>query len=215
MAQQVTQTTIDANITRFDEDGKLIKPDEHEQVTVDTGIEKFDDLQPVDPSQETKDDTKEILVVSELAWEQNRREALAQGGKIKCTFARVFLPSNSGVAPFFSIQRRNFADYIIEDCEVEELDQEATRKIFSVVAPCNEADYLNAKRWHVGKLSQDVLAYIRKYKGGQPTTPYVLYDPRDFVWQSAGAFNGTGMQTATKKRSLLPWILAAAGLLMN
>ena len=214
MAQQ-TQTFVNADIARFDENNQLFKSGEHEKVIIDTGIEKSDDLQPVDPPQETKDDTKEILVVSELVWEQNRREALAQGGKIKCTFARVFMPSQTGAVPFFSIQKRNFADYIIEDCEVEELDQEATRKIFGVIAPCNEADYLNAKRWHVGKLSQDVLAYIRKYKGGQPTTPYVLYDPRDWTWESAGAFKGAGLGSKAKRSKWLMWLLAGSAFLFN
>ena len=148
-------------------------------------------------------------------WQLNRQQGLAQGGKVKCTFARVWIPGANKVSPLFSIQKATISDYILEDCEVEELDQQATREVFGVVAPCAENDYFDLKKWHVGRLSDDIWKYIQKYKGGQPTTPYVLYDPRDWTWESAGAFKGAGLTSKAKRRKWLMWLLAGASFLFN
>lgn len=150
------------------------------------------------------------------AWEDNRRDGLAQGARIKGTFARVYTPTENGVAQLFSIQSKTFPDFIIEDCEIEELDQDATKRVFGVVAPCNQENYLNPKSWHVGRLSDDVWQYIRENKGGQPVTPFVLYDAQDWIWESPGtAFAGAGLSQTNKKNSMLMWLLAAAAFLMN
>lgn len=163
---------------------------------------KNETLKPIDNKPAVTDSN----LLFDMAWINGRKAGAALAGEIRCTYAKIFLPTTSGVVKrIFSLQSSTFPGAVITDEGVAELNQEQTARYFGVVAPCNSDDYLNLRTFHVGKLTPEVFEYVRAATGGRVVNPYVLYDPRNFVWA----------ESKSKKGSVLPLLLAAAAFLLN
>ena len=157
-------------------------------------------------------------------WMGWRRQGYLAFGKVRCTYARVFLPREDGSAMMlFSIQKSFFGGgNVIEDCGMSELNQDATKYVFGNVAPCNDTDYLNPEKLHVGKLSDDMWRMIQKYCNGLPSTPYVLFNPYNWTWGTRYAKTPeidypSGIVPIGKKAKsvLIPALLAAASMMLD
>lgn len=147
-------------------------------------------------------------------WSTNRTQGRAQLATVKCTFARVFIPkADGGIQLLFSFQKRLFPGDVLEDCNIEELDQASTEAVFGQPAMCSEANFADKRKPHVGKLTNAALAYVQANHSGQPSMPYVMYFPQDWIWEDNGDFKGTGL-IKRSKRKLLAMLLAGASLFM-
>lgn len=150
--------------------------------------------------------TEDSNLLFDMTWINGRKNGRNLSGTIRCTYAKIFLPTTSGVAKrIFSLQRSTFPGAVITDEGAVELNQEQTARYFGVIAPCNSDDYLNLRTFHVGKLTPEVFEYVRAATGGRVINPYVLYDPRNFKWT----------ESESKKGSVLPLLLAAAAVMLN
>lgn len=153
-----------------------------------------------------KPTTTDENILFDMSWINGRKAGAALAGEIRCTYAKIFLPTTSGIVKrIFSLQSSMFPGAVITDEGVVELNQEQTARYFGVIAPCNSDDYLNLRTFHVGKLTPEVFEYVRVATGGRVVNPYVLYDPRNFTWT----------ESKSKKGSILPLLLAAAAVLLN
>lgn len=188
------------NLTGGNTDPKLEpdvinKPDEHTAVDTEgnNGMIRNTDI-------------TDSNLLFDMSWINGRKAGAALTGEIRCTYAKIFLPTTSGVVKrIFSLQSSTFPGAVITDEGVTELNQEQTARYFGTVAPCNSDDYLNLRTFHVGKLTPEVFEYVRAATGGRVVNPYVLYDPRNFTWT----------ESKNKKGSALPLLLAAAAVLLN
>ena len=150
-----------------------------------------------------------------LTWIDGRSAGMQMFGSVRATYANIYTPSETSITRLFSLQAKQFnGAYVIEDCGGNELSDEATQAYFGFACPRSDADFLDVKTLHIGKLTDEALAYVRECTGGQPTTPYVLYDPRMFTWEICT--KKIQLYSPEKKKKFgIAALLAAAGLLWN
>lgn len=158
-------------------------------------------------------------------WQSARKLGAAIYGRVRCTFAYIYLPSDTGAVRVFSLQGKQFTDYpAIEDCGVGEVSTELTSAVFGTPAPCDVRDFINPDTLHVGKLTDTAYKFVQTCTNNRLQSPYILYRPDRFSWhfefgECASIIPDTPAPTPVtpqqKKKSWLLALLAGAASILT